>query len=434
MKDCEDPMKTRSLLAVAFAVAYVCAAGAEEWRPVAVSVSGETTPSQGAEAMIDGDLSTWASLLDDTRGGKDSKTLPPNGDSPVTATFVLDAGAVRATRGMRLVAQPSRWLCRLPHTLTVFACSDPAGKCDSRTLIANVTLPVIFCGDSAFIEWPLTMSRYFGVRVTESCECAIRGLGNYREWVSSPLRAWGHPESGYTGQYVTDIAEVSLFDALPADKPVANVGTTAFPLWRLEKDWLMQDCGIDRFTQAFVTDKNADFERELIAKVAKELGITMPTLPDGICGRDPRCRAICLDLCAKRRAKRLAKLVAQAPAIIYTKHYTMGGDAEASVTAVVTDDLSDGRLGTGQRGARCAGCRWLPTVPLRARRSWRVPKVACVIRPCHLTRGRSCSRCATPITAMMLIAWDLAHSVAYRGASRLRSETAMTTIFTQWTW
>mgnify|MGYP000488267778 CR=1 FL=1 len=41
------------------------------------------------------------------------------------------------------------------------------------------------------------------------------------------------------------IAEITCYDARPADYPVKNSPDVAFPPHRLERDWLYQDAGLD---------------------------------------------------------------------------------------------------------------------------------------------------------------------------------------------
>ncbi|HNX34824.1 MAG TPA: hypothetical protein PKM57_09375 [Kiritimatiellia bacterium] len=328
-------------------------AAAEEFRPASVYVGGETAAEHPAVLMADGNPDTYAELLDDTRSGQDEKTLPPFGSAPVTAAFVVDLGRERTTAGMRLVAQPSRWLARMAYSVTVFTCGDAQGKTAVRVIADKTVLPVTFCGDSAFVEWAPVSARFFGVRVNESDEGAINGLGTYMQWLNNPNRAiWGHPYSGDGRHFVTDIAEVALFDRKPEDFPYPNPPETAYPRYRLEKDWLLQDAGFEDFARAFTSTGDAALERRLVSKVAVELknagSVEFPEAP----GCDPRWRALYVRLCEQRRAERLENVTRHATRIVYVKHYTFGCNATLGATGHVTDDLTDARPRNWTKGGQ----------------------------------------------------------------------------------
>ena len=68
---------------------------AREFVPQAVWTSAETTAGHDASLMIDGSIATFAQILDDTRTGKNEKTLPSKGSTPVTALIVFDLGPGR---------------------------------------------------------------------------------------------------------------------------------------------------------------------------------------------------------------------------------------------------------------------------------------------------------------------------------------------------
>ena len=112
-------------------VLFACPLAAAEFRPVAVWTDAEcysNPPGKyAAEKMIDGDLGTYACLLDDTRTGKDTTVCPPKAAPPVTATFVLDLGAERTVSGMRFVAR-NAWVYVLAKNVSIFACADAQGR------------------------------------------------------------------------------------------------------------------------------------------------------------------------------------------------------------------------------------------------------------------------------------------------------------------
>lgn len=332
--------KACSLEILAFSLSAAMAF-AEEWTPAAVWVKGGATPKNGAMMMVDGNRATFAELPDDSLTGKDAKTFPSLGAAPITATFVLDLGVARKICGARLVAQPSRWLARMASDISVFACGDPQGATSVRVLREHAALPFVFCGDSAFVEWPAVETRYLGIVVHDSAETSIIHAGTFLRWLEVPIRAmWGHPASGGGNNFVTDIAEVSVFDKRPEDFPVPVGSGLAYPRSRLEKDWLMQDAGLDRFTEAFTT--NAAFDQQIIAKVAAELGVSPPS-------GEPT-KALYLRLCLERRVKRLKTLQTSAPSVVYVKHFLFGGNSPHSGTSYVTDDLTDARPKNWRKG------------------------------------------------------------------------------------
>lgn len=341
---------------VMIAIAALLAAGAalaEEFRPTGVFVPGETAGGHPAGMMLDGNPDTFAELLDDTRGGKNEKTLPPRGDAPVTASFVLDIECARTTVGMRLLSQKSRWLARMAYNVTVFTCGDAEGKTDVRVVADKKTLTVTFCGESAFVTWAPVAARFFGVRINESDEGAINSCGTYMKWLNNPNRAiWGHAFSGDGRHFVTDIAEVALFDRKPEDFPRPNPPDTAYPRSRLEKDWLLQDAGFDDFARAFTSTSGAELEKRMVARVAGELadtgGLVLPCAP----GCDPQWRSLYLRLCEKRRAERLRNVTKRATQIVYVKHYTFGCNATLGSAEHVTDDLTDARPRNWTKGGQ----------------------------------------------------------------------------------
>lgn len=335
------------------AIVLAGAAMAEETRPTGVYVSGETAAEHPAGMMADGNPDTFAELLDDTREGKDAKTLPANGGAPVTASFVLDMGRERTTVGMRLVSQRSRWLARMAYKVTVFTCDDAEGKTGVRVIAENKVLPVTFCGESAFVTWPPVAAQFFGVRVNESDEDAINGLGTYMEWLNNPNRwIWGHACSGDGRHFVTDIAEVTLFDREPEDLPRPNPPSMAYPRYRLEKDWLLQDAGFEDFARAFTSTNDAELEKRMVAKVAGELADAGDYVLSDAPGRDPQWRALYFRLCEKRRAERLRNVTKHATQIVYAKHYTFGCNATLGATEHVTDDLTDSRPRNWAKGGQ----------------------------------------------------------------------------------
>src|SRR5512145_1619700 len=164
-------MRTRAVQVVLSLVLLACPLSAAEFRPVAVWTDGEwfsDPPGKHAPGkMIDGDLGTYACLLDDTRTGKDTRVCPPKAAPPVTATFVLDLGAERTVSGMRFVAR-NAWVYVLAKNVSISACADAQGREQLRTLAEKEELPATSNSNSAFVEWAPVKTRYLKVRVNDS--------------------------------------------------------------------------------------------------------------------------------------------------------------------------------------------------------------------------------------------------------------------------
>jgi hypothetical protein len=223
------------------------AAAAAEFQPVAVWTDAacySNPPGKYAAAkMIDGDLGTYACLLDDTRTGKDSGVCPAGGEPPVTATFVLDLGAERAVSGIRFVAR-NAWVYVLAKNVSVSVCSDAEGRKNVRPLEENVELPAASNSNSAFVEWPAARASFLKVRVNAAYQTRYPG-----PWMPEAQIPWcrkvGLPTAGDGKNLNIQIAEITCLDARPDDYPAKNPPGVAFPRHRLERDWLYQDAGLD---------------------------------------------------------------------------------------------------------------------------------------------------------------------------------------------
>jgi len=317
---------------VSFACAVVLMAtlcpGAE-FAPFAVRVWGTEAKGHEVAALHDGNPVTFATL-----SGRERR---------LDLTF--DLGDARETTGLRLVAQPSRWLGRLPAEVAVSAVDSPDAASARPLTPASVSLPVVFCGDSAFVEWPKTKARYLRLAIRKSGAAAIRERSIFGAWLQKvQCDLWGFPYGG-DPKYLdaVDIAEVSFFDARPADFPVKTGNGPAYPTGRLEKDWLMQDAGIDDFVSVFAPGTDNGRALAVLEKVARSVGRTVPPELKGLKPDDPALRAAYFTLCAERRKARLARLAAQTPRFVYVKHFVFGSDSPHSSTVYQTDDLIDSR-------------------------------------------------------------------------------------------
>lgn len=237
----------------------------------------------------------------------------------VRTAWVLDAGKPVQATGLRFRADASRHYCRTPGAARVSAVENADGTGARRELARDDRLPPAFAGESSFLRWPATTSRYWLVEATKGGTDAVRAFGQYFDWVLPHTKTrWGIPCNGDAGTG-NDCAPaaIELFDAEPEDFPRANAPTCAFPDYRLVKDWLMQDFGVE----GAITNRPAEMQAYLAR-------------------------------CHKRRSERLRRVAAECPRIVYVKHYTMGGDAELHGTALVTDEQVTGRPANFRKGGQ----------------------------------------------------------------------------------
>lgn len=329
-------MKTNALQAVVWMVFSVYPLAAAEFRPVAVWTDAECYPNPPGKyavgRMIDGDLGSYACLLDDTRPGKDLQVYPPKAAPPVTATFVLDLGAERSVSGMRFVAR-NAWVYVLAKNVSIAACADAQGREHLRPLADDQELPATSNSNSAFVEWPAVSTRYLKVRVNDSYQKRYPG-----PWMPQAQIPWsrkvGLPTAGDGKNLNIQIAEITCYDARPADYPAKNPADVAFPRHRLQRDWLYQDAGLD-IAQVFTSTNDYEKERSMIAKVLGRVANDQPGLKnlwqrldqlaeDEVPASDPRWRSLYFDACAARRTTRLRDLRAKATQFVYAKHGIFG--------------------------------------------------------------------------------------------------------------
>ncbi|MDO4575163.1 MAG: hypothetical protein Q4D98_08105 [Planctomycetia bacterium] len=316
----------------------ICCVGsclfAGEWTPQSVWTSAETyaTPPgrYAIDKICDGDWGTYACLLDDSRNGKNPKVCPPNANSPVTATFVMDLGAKKSVRGVRFVSRNS-WALVSPENVSLFACDDAEGKTGVRPLKENVELLRVTCSNSAFVVLDQAVeTRYVGVRVNQAFQ---RELSYHWKWQQLEwCRRLGLAIAGDGANYNVQIAEVTCFDEIPADLPKKNADNVAFPEERLQRDWLYQDCGLD-ISRAFFSKTDNAYEKAMVEKVLAEyrgsgadgFRATLDGLIQGkVPGNDPRWRELYFQACAKRRIQRLAYVRSRATQFLYVKHHIFG--------------------------------------------------------------------------------------------------------------
>lgn len=342
---------------------------AADFQPVAIWTEAEAFPTPDAsyavEKMIDGDLGSYACLLDDTRTGRDASVCPPKAAPPVTATFLLDLGSPRTISGMRFTAR-NAWVYVMAKNVSITACADARGRQPVHRLAANQELPATSNSNSAFVDWdtPVT-ARFLRVCVHDSYQQRYPG-----PWMPQAQLPWcrkvGLPTAGDGKNLNIQIAEITCYDARPADHPGKNAPDVAFPRYRLERDWLYQDAGLD-ISRAFTSQRDAATERALVQKVLEELPKTGPSLSglrqrlDNLVettlpGRDPAWRSLYLDACAARRRARLQDVRAKAPSFLYVKHGIFGCmQGLAGKYDIPDEQVRDFTYGFQRGGQLCLG-------------------------------------------------------------------------------
>ena len=307
--------------------------------PAAVWTAGEVHVDQNhpglfdADKMLDGNPETYACLLDTTRTGSRPETFPPNAEDPVTAEFVLDLGQETETVGIRFVS-PNSWRSLCVRNVTLFACDDLQGTQNLRLIRKNVELPPCNSSYSVCVTWEPVRFRCLLVKVNRSYQ-----LRSHRQGVA---------EENY---FNTQIAEVRILTHLPTETLAPNPNNVAFPLPRLQRDWILQDFGPD-VTPCFRSTDSFGLEKKMVDKVLDELeqsdeygneakpfrdqetALVESNLP----GSDPRWKELYFNACEKRRLARLSPLLESTDTVIYTKHFVFGGTEGLTGISHVTDE------------------------------------------------------------------------------------------------
>ncbi len=349
-----------------------------EFSPKAVWSDAEVLPAPNGrfklDHLIDGNLKTIAVLLDSSRTGNRSTTVPPKGDLPVTARLMFDLGSERETAGIRFITCGG-WKTLGVKNVSVFTSSDLRGTQNVRWLQKNVDLLRMNYGCSVPVSWDKTVCRYLGVEINDSWQIRDQRQGLSEE-----------------NAFDIRLAEIKILTEKPEDPVVPNDDQTAFPKARLVQDWIMQDAG-SAAAPVFLNDKNADLEKKIISKVLSELKNCRDLLEETdksdsaadsrspkiqnnspsngsqtalavlnrefsdlseskAPGKDKRWKDLYLRACEKRRAARLAVVLDTTDRIIYAKHFVFGGTEGLSINADVTDRQYRGFTPEGQAGSQ----------------------------------------------------------------------------------
>jgi len=370
--------------AVSAQAAIRVAAVSGEPYPAAVGADGRTTAVYTAEMMLDGNVETFACLLDDTRSGSDPNSRPPNGSLPVTGMVVFDLGAVRQVSGLELISRLAG-TCYLPREVDVLAVAAESVTAEMlagagsdprfRTVLSRHQMPAsVVSGQGHVMLWDAIQTRFLGLRVRSSYTPVDGRHYNYQiaevrvlvvdgdghrvvltgqgqqllETLPALAEAVSRAETERQGEDELAAAERRYLEqGLNATQP--------YPETRLHKDWIYQDDGLD-YRACFTDTRSADRERRMVERVLTELGPEderafplraelADLIGGGVVGADARWRTLYLQACQLRRLGRLAVLRSHAAKIVFTKHYFLSGVVHYAWTDHITDQqYSEGNV------------------------------------------------------------------------------------------
>lgn len=363
-------------LAVSAQAAIRIAAVSGEPYPAAAGADGRTHTAYTAEMMLDGNLETFACLLDDTRTGNDPNSRPPNGSLPVTGIVVFDLGAVHQVGGLELISRLAG-TCYLPREVDVFAVAaesvtpdmlaHTAGDPRFRPVLSRHQVPAsVVSGQGHVMLWDAVQTRFLGLRVRSSYTPVD---GRHYNYQIAEVRVLVMDGEGHrvvlTGQGQQRLDTLPALAAAVSQAETQRQGedelaaaerryleqglnvTQPYPEARLHKDWIYQDYGLD-YQACFTDTRSADRERRMVERVLAELppedertAALRAELTDlvgrGVAGAEAKWRALYLRACQLRRQTRLAALRSHAEKIVFTKHYFLSG----VVHYAWTDDITD---------------------------------------------------------------------------------------------
>lgn len=141
---------------------------------------GPPNPQYAADKAIDGDLSTFSVLLDDTLTGGNPSSIPPNGAAPATGHMIFDLGEVYRVTGSKLFGRLDTGSPYNPRNVDFFyfaddnpfnnAVPDAVGADPDIILLTNHEFPGLGSGASQSVYWGEVFARYIGMRVNSSYE------------------------------------------------------------------------------------------------------------------------------------------------------------------------------------------------------------------------------------------------------------------------
>jgi hypothetical protein len=154
----------------------------------------------------------------------------------------------------------------------------------------------------------------------------------------------------------------SPLDPNASETDIKNRNTTAYPLWRLQKDWMLQDDGLDAAKRCFQSDSSNEIEANMVRKVLaglKRYGISTEEYEKTFAnlletkknGNDPQWKDFYFHLCEIRRQARL-RIFDQFPRqYVYAKHYVLGVQPMFCATTHETDSEYQDKAHDHQMGS-----------------------------------------------------------------------------------
>jgi len=123
-------------------------------------------PTYAADKAVDGDLTTFCVLSDDSLTGSSSETFPVNGSDPVTGHMVFNLGGVYQVDGAKMFSRLAA--DSLGPANVDFYLSDKNGN--DRGLLKSYTYSEIMNGAFENVYWDPVVAQYIGMRVNSSYE------------------------------------------------------------------------------------------------------------------------------------------------------------------------------------------------------------------------------------------------------------------------
>jgi hypothetical protein len=344
-------------------------------RPVAVSYSSGKHFSFKGDAVehndvqfsiknaIDGNLDSYACILDDSPTGPDDPNAKPaRGSDPATAWFVFDFGQTLTFYGIKITAPRNNFY--VPKVVDL-ACLEEGAAPDSfsdysalaadpkaRELLSQSEFPYYCDGAAERKFFAPTRGRYLALNVRSAYDTGRQGYYVCQFAEFEALATTEAPENvDLSALYVDGL---TVEDYLSRDRERAERKTNPFPESRLKRDWLYQDFGAD-YAGAFRSASNSALESQGVARVLDELAereadvgafeSTRAELEkEQAPGADPRWARLYWSACAARRQERLKDLPNYYDQYVYVKHYVMGGRGSTlAMTADATDSLIGNR-------------------------------------------------------------------------------------------
>ena len=156
-----------------------------------------------------------------------------------------------------------------------------------------------------------------------------------------------------------------LFTVLPAMAADDHHGTWAYPLERLQLDWMRQDARRLDVSACFVRTDSFELEQQMVRKVLDEVkSRNAPPATVEACARelaslaeahtagaDPAWQRLYFQLCETRRKLRLQIVSRFAERYIYAKHCQLANQPSFASTAFLSDSVYKDRLGDWKMGA-----------------------------------------------------------------------------------